>query len=214
MLAELAQKTNLFHLLYQIDLELASQHRTSGCRYCGGSLHLASYQRKPRGGPEGLPDEYLTHLSMCCGHDDCRRRNAPPSCRFMGRYVYWSAIILAISALRQNRSNSSSLSQLTNLFGVSWQTIKRWQTYYRTVFPQSSQWLEFRGLVTAAVCNSKLPTSLLEYFLASSSSDQIGLVSCLLFLTNSRSPELLARIKRASESPQKMENGPEASFQL
>lgn len=45
---------SLFTLLYKIDQKLAEQTRSRGCPYCGGPLHYANYQRKPRGGPPEL----------------------------------------------------------------------------------------------------------------------------------------------------------------
>jgi len=40
--------TSFFSLLLRIDRDLAQQARAGGCPWCGGSLHRASYRRKPR----------------------------------------------------------------------------------------------------------------------------------------------------------------------
>ena len=182
MLTELLEKSSLFHLLYRIDLDLAKKHREVGCRHCGGPLHQANYERKPRGEPESIPDQYLLRLSFCCGRPDCRCRSLPPSCRFWGQRVYWSCVILVVMALRQNRANSASISKLEGMFGISRQTICRWIEYFREHFPSSAQWQRVRGRVSARVTDSDLPTALLQYFLDHCESIESGLVSCLRFL--------------------------------
>jgi hypothetical protein len=116
MLSELLQKVSLFRLLYQIDLDLANQQRQCGCPYCGGRLDRAGYERKPRGGPPGIPEQYLIRHSLCCSQADCRRRSLPPSCLFMGRRVYWGCVILVVMALRQNRAGSANIVSCPALF--------------------------------------------------------------------------------------------------
>lgn len=74
MLPELLQTTKLFHLLHRIDIDLAEQHQKGGCSFCGGPLHYSIYQRKPRGGPDELPEDLFIRFSLCCGNEDCRRR--------------------------------------------------------------------------------------------------------------------------------------------
>jgi hypothetical protein len=66
MLSELLQKVSLFHLLHQIDLDLANQHRQRGCPHYGGRLDRAGCERKPRGGPPNIPEKYLMRQSLCC----------------------------------------------------------------------------------------------------------------------------------------------------
>ena len=88
MLAELLQRVSLFRLLHRIDQDLAEKSRLAGCPYCQGPLHRARYLRKPRGGPENIPEEYFFRLSLSCGREHRRRRVLPPSCMFMGRKVY------------------------------------------------------------------------------------------------------------------------------
>jgi hypothetical protein len=83
-------------LLHCIDIDLAKEQQLAGCPYCGGPLHHSSYQRKPRGGPDSIPDEYLVRLSLCCGREDCWRRTLPPSSLFMGRRVCWRCVISAL----------------------------------------------------------------------------------------------------------------------
>ena len=182
MLTELLKKSSLFHLLYLIDLDLAKAHRRAGCRHCGGPLHQANYERKPRGEPDSIPEQYLLRLSFCCGRSDCRLRSLPPSCRFWGRRVYWGCVILVVMALRQNRPNGASIGKLERMFGISRQSICRWVEYFRDVFPTSVQWQKIRGRISSRVTDSELPTALLQYFLNHCESTESGLVGCLRFL--------------------------------
>lgn len=85
MISKLLSDANLFYLLYLIDLDLAEQCRQLKCPYCGSVLHYARYSRKPRGGPNTLPEEYMIRHGLCCSGEYCRRRTLPASCLFMGR---------------------------------------------------------------------------------------------------------------------------------
>jgi len=88
-------------------------------------LHRAYYLRKPRGGPEDIPDEFCRRLSLCCGWEGCRQRQLPPSCLFLGRRVYWSAVILVVTTLRQQRAVGFSANQMRKTYGISRQTLLR-----------------------------------------------------------------------------------------
>jgi hypothetical protein len=182
MLPELLQKASLFSLLHRIDMDLARQHQQGGCPYCGGPLHQANYPRKPRGGPDDIPEDCLLRLSLCCCREGCRRRSLPPSTRFMGRRVYWSCVILVAITLRQDRPDGVSANKLKKLFGATRLTIKRWVAYFRDVFPFSAQWQRLRGRVSSSVRNSELPGSLLRFFLLNSESPEKGLIACLYSL--------------------------------
>src|ERR1700735_4738618 len=80
--------------LLVFDRDLAASARAARCWLCGGALHSASYDRKPRGSlplvlgrPSGLGQEYAERFSFCCAVDGCRKRTTPPSLRFLGRHV-------------------------------------------------------------------------------------------------------------------------------
>ena len=182
MLPELIQKASLFSLLHRIDKDLARQHQHGGCPYCGGPLHQANYMRKPRGGPDGIPEEFQLRLSLCCGREGCRRRSLPPSVRFMGRRVYWGCVILIAMTLRQNRPEGASANKLIRLLGVSRKTLIRWAIYFREVFPYSGRWQRLRGRVSSSVRDSDLPGALVKFFLLTSESPDKGLTACLHFL--------------------------------
>ena len=85
--------------LLVFDRDLAASARAARCWLCGGALHSASYDRKPRGCPAGLGQEYAERFSFCCAVDGCRKRTTPPSLRFLGRKVYLATVVTLISAI-------------------------------------------------------------------------------------------------------------------
>lgn len=182
MLSELLQKSNLFHLLHLIDLDLARQQQQGGCSFCRGPLYRATYKRKAWGVPRGVPDEYLIRLGLCCGREDCRRRTLPPSCIFWGRRFYWAGVILVVMALRQRRPDGASARELKERFGISRKTLLRWMAYFQEVFPRSAQWQRLRGRVSPMVGDEALPGSLLEHFLNQATGAEQGLVAFFRFL--------------------------------
>jgi hypothetical protein len=182
MLPELLQKSSFFHLLYRIDQSLLEQQQEKQCPYCGGPLYQAHYLRKPRGGPDNIPEDYLVRFSLCCGREECRKRTMPKTCRFMGRRVYWAAVILIVMALRQRRNNSVSAGKLQKLFNISRNTLKSWFRYFRATFPQSSTWQVIRGMVQPTVKNSALPGALFWLFFQNTHNAEEALLQCLRLL--------------------------------
>lgn len=182
MLPELLRRVSLFKVLHQIDQDLAEKCRQSGCPHCKGPLHYSPYYRKPRGGPRELPEEYSKRFSLCCSREECRKRTLPPSCLFLGRKVYWKAVILVNMTLHQRRPDGISANQLMRMFSICRKTIIRWLGYFHNVFPRSSGWQCVRGQVQAAVSDQGLPGNLLCYFIIRASSPFTGLVNYLRFL--------------------------------
>lgn len=183
MLSELVKKTSIYLLLYKIDQDLAMQYRAIGCPVCGGVLHQANYERKPRGGPPDLTDELCIRQSLCCSGEGCRRRVLPPSTLFMDRRVYWQMVILIVLTLRQNRLEGRSTQDLIRRFGISRKTLFRWIAYYRDIFPSSDKWKAIRGKVGILVRNSHLPGDLLDYFIGHKEDYEEGVIGCLQFLS-------------------------------
>jgi len=188
MLPELLKDLTLFHVLHQIDQDLALSCRKAGCPFCHSPLHSAAYTRKPRGGPNGIPEEYSVRLSLCCSNKDCRHRVLPPSCLFWGRKVYWSAVILIITTLHQQNPQANSINMLARKFDISRKTVVRWIHYFRKEFPQSEQWQRLRGLVSAQISNHNLPGALFHHFLRLQEPSSIGLINCLQFLAVGHDP--------------------------
>ncbi len=181
MIPELNDKTKIFRILHRIDINLAEQIQQERCPYCNGPLHHSDYDRKPRGGPINIPDEYLIRQSLCCGI--CRRRTMPPSCLFMGRHVYWHVVILIVMALRQNRPKGKSAVELMDMFGMTRNTYFRWIAFFRDEFPSSNQWQSIRGKVNSTIQNDNLPSALILHFIEQSDSPENGIIACIYFIT-------------------------------
>jgi len=182
MISKLLSDANLFYLLYLIDLDLAEQCRQLRCPYCGSVLHYARYLRKPRGGPNTLPEEYMIRHGLCCSRENCRRRTLPSSCLFMGRRVYFGGVILIVMALHQQRPKGTSIYKLRRMFDIDHKTICRWKAYFRQVFPSTPRWRSLRGLVSPKLDERGLPGSLLAAFLKQISDRRQALIACLKFL--------------------------------
>ena len=162
MLQGLPRDASFWLFLFSIDQDLAETTRKRACP-CGGRLHCANYPRKPRGGPDKLPEEYRQRLSFCCDRDGCRKRVTPPSVRFLGRKVYLGAVVVLVSAMRQGPS-PRRVRELSRLFGADRRTIVRWQVFWREHFPKTPFWKVARGRLVPAVEIVALPLSLTEGF--------------------------------------------------
>jgi len=176
---DILQSKSLFILLQKIDTELAEIRRMQRCPHCGGVLHYAPYQRKPRGGPPGLDASCSMRLSLCCGKDGCRKRLLPPSVLFWGRHVYWASVLLVITALRQCRDKGYTIEKLKALCGVTRPTLTRWMKYFRQLFPHSQAWKRLSGRLMPSVSDEDLPGGLLERFINTSGDTEQGLTACL-----------------------------------
>ena len=151
----------LYELLGRIDQDLARVVQGKGCGRCGGRLDRADYARKPRGVPPELGVEHAVRLSLCCAA--CRRRNTPPSVRFLGRRVYVGAAILGITALRAGARRGEARVLRASL-GVSGRTLARWRRWWRDVFAASAFWRNARGQLRTSVPAHALPGGLLRRF--------------------------------------------------
>lgn len=150
--------------------------------YCAGPLHRGAYLRKPRGGPADLPEAFAVRLSWCCGREGCRRRALPPSVLFWGRRVYWGAVLLVVTALRQGRVVGITAQRLQTRFGVTRPTLVRWLAYFRAVFPQTSTWRRLAGRLWPPVRATALVRDVLGRFVRARGDPEQGLVACLVAL--------------------------------
>lgn len=162
MYHELPRGASFWLFLFSIDQDLAETTCEKACP-CGGRLHRANYPRKPRGGPDDLPEQYRQRFSFCCERDGCRKRMTPPSVRFLGRKVYLGAVVILISAMRQGPT-PRRVRELSKLCGADRRTIARWKVFWREYFPQTPFWKVARGRLVPAVEIVALPLSLLEAF--------------------------------------------------
>jgi len=102
-------------------------------------------------------------LSFCCATQECRRRTTPPSVRFFNRRVYWGALVVLVTALSQGLTGGSR-ARLREAFGLSTRTLRRWQRWWREVFPVADFWRGAVGRFIPSVTVEQLPASLLERF--------------------------------------------------
>jgi hypothetical protein len=111
-----------FHeLLLAFDRDLASSAREAGCG-CGGVVHSAPYQRKPRGRGCQLGPEHDQRFSFCCAIDGCRTRATPPSLRFLGLSIMCHGM------------TEPRFRQLTATIKVNRRTVLRWRTWWPKAF--------------------------------------------------------------------------------
>lgn len=183
MLSELLEKKSIFFHLYTLDKLVAQECQKKTCAECGGPLHFANYQRKPRGEPCDLPEEYLTRFSLCCGRQGCRRRVTPASCRFLDRKIYWFPVIVCVVSDIQRVDLKPTALKFPPHLQISRNTLGRWPFFWGEDFPSSPQWQSIRGQVSAKVKNDKLPISLLNHFSRLKHSLEKALISCLKFLS-------------------------------
>ena len=143
MLLDFVLGEDFFASLTEQDAEIARQVAAGGCPFCGGRLHQANYQRKPRGGLLGGAGEALAiRHSLCCGAEGCRRRALPPSLRFLGRRVYLEVVVLLASVWVQL---AATLREACATAGVPAWTLRRWGAWWRNAFRQSPTWAELRS---------------------------------------------------------------------
>lgn len=155
---------SFFRFLLQCDAELAEEAKRGGCLFCRGVLHRSDYGRSPRGEPRGLSADFARRFSFCCASEGCRRRNTPPSLRFLGRRVYLGAVVVLVAAMREGPT-PTRLARLQTLVGVCARTVRRWRQWWQATFPQTAVWVATRGLLARPVEEGQLPGSLLDRLL-------------------------------------------------
>ena len=169
--------SRFFEFLLAIDVDLAEAVHREPCE-CGGALHCGHFPRKPRGGPVDLGPEHDVRFSFCCSRRGCRQRHTPPSVRFLGRKVYFGAIVVMATVMLHG-PNPRRVAELQRCVGVDWHTIDRWRRWWREIFAESSFWQGARGRFALPVDIERLPYSLWARF---GGDTQGRLVSTLRFL--------------------------------
>jgi hypothetical protein len=128
----------VFAALVVIDEDIARRVALAGCPLCGGPLHRADYERKPRGGLVAAAGEaFKRRFSLCCGRRGCRKRALPPSVRFLGRRVYLEVVVL-LACLWALCGNVKAA-------GVPARTVSRWLGWWSGTFPKLPTWLDLRA---------------------------------------------------------------------
>lgn len=162
MLHRFLSETRFYDFLLTVDRDLAEEARGECCG-CGGRLHCADYPRKPRGGPADLSQEHNQRFSFCCARHGCRQRRTPPSVRFLGRKVYFGAVVVIVTAMLHG-PNSRRVTELQRILGAGWHTIDRWRRWWLDVFAESPFWRAVRGHFAVPVDMGRLPYSLWARF--------------------------------------------------
>ena len=149
-------------LLLELDRVTAYAVRKKGCQdpVCKligkTALHDGSWLRKPRGAR--VPEECCERFSWCC--QTCRHRVMPVSLRFLSRKVYLGAVVAVITAMRCGVT-PARMRVLNELAGVSRETVKRWEAWWKETLPKTNLWLGRRGAFVE-VKTKELPLSWLE----------------------------------------------------
>jgi hypothetical protein len=163
MYHSLPSDARFWSFLDSVDEDLAETTRKQACP-CGGRLHCANYPRKPRGGPDSLPETYQLRFSFCCERDGCRKRTTPPSVRFLGRKVYLAVVVILVAAMRHGPT-PRRVRELSAQFGADRRTIARWLVFWRDLFPNTPFWKVARARLAPDLDLTALPLVLLNVFL-------------------------------------------------
>lgn len=181
---EILRDTRFYELLVGFDRQIADAAHAGRCPKCGAVLHWGSYERKPRGGPAGLDAEHRRRFSLCCAADGCRKRETPGSLRFLGRKVFFGAMVVLISAM-QSGLNPARMKRLKELVSVSRRTVMRWRDWWHGAFTESPFWRAHRGLAPTAN-TANLLASLLKSFDGAIEQQLISLLRFLAPVTTGR----------------------------
>lgn len=92
-------------------------------------------------------------------------------------------MIVVATALRQQRDKGYAAGKVMALFGISRSTLRRWLTYFRTVFPQTTLWHKLCGLLMPPVAVTLIPLAMLERLGLKRDGPQPALVQCLRLLS-------------------------------
>ena len=87
--------------------------------------------------------------------------------------------MLLVTALRQGQNPDITLNRLKALCGVWRSTVKRWQRYFRQLFPQSIACRNLSGRLMPPIATDELPGGLLDRFYQMFSNPETALVKCL-----------------------------------
>jgi hypothetical protein len=176
--------------LGEMDAQRARRVQEAGCAHCGGALDRADYPRKPRGELGEAADAYARRFSLCCRVEGCRRRATPPSLRFLGRKVYFAALVVIASAIGRD-TQLVGRGRAREVKGVPVRTVRRWLVWWQTAFALSAFWAEAKALFAVPVAVERLPASLLERI---AGNDTLGRTLALLAPITTTS--VRARIER------------------
>ncbi len=177
-MGKLLRDARLYQFFEQVDRDSAEAVRAAGCRYCGGTLHQADYERKPRGGLSAIMDRWDKRHSFCCGKDGCRKRHTPPSVRFLGRKVYAGVVVVLVAAMMHGPS-ARRAAQLHDALGIDIRTLKRWRQWWLDFFVCTPFWKAGRGRFMPVLDEGQMPFCLVQAF---GGDDRTGVIKLMEFL--------------------------------
>lgn len=160
MYQKLLADSSLPAALREIDRLWAEKQAEAGCRSCGGTLHRASYPRKPRG-PWRMGRELRRRESFCC--ESCRRRLTPESVVYFGRRWYVGPVVVLVAALCEGPT-PWRMARIREVWDVSAETVRIWRRWWGRQFPRSAYWRAARGYFPGPISEVDLPFSLVEVF--------------------------------------------------
>lgn len=176
----------LYQLLEKVDGDLIEEARQRGCVHCQGKLYRSDYERKPRGGPQ-----WEERFSLCCGKEGCRRRNTPPSVRFLGRRVYAGLVVVLVAAMVQGLK-PERVRRLREALGIDRRTLERWRQWWLGTFVNSAFWRAARARFMPPLDSDTMPLSLCLSFEAPKRQRLIELLGFLAPITTPRAWDALA----------------------
>jgi len=91
-------------------------------------------------------------------------------------------VLLLVSALRQGKNPAVTLERLKALCGVWRSTVKRWQRYFREIFPQSIDYRRLIGRLIPEMESNHFPGALLARFYQPCDNPEVAVVTCLTTL--------------------------------
>ena len=190
-MAMILRDPRIYQFLEKVDFDRAQSVRSARCRYCGGKLHQADYERKPRGGPSEVMDRWIMRHSFCCEREGCRKRHTPPSVRFLGRKVYAGIVVVLVGAMMHG-PNARRLAILHEALGIDVRTLKRWRQWWLEVFVQTPFWKANRARFMPTLDDSQMPYCLVNLFRAQGREWLIKLMEYLSPITTTSGERMLA----------------------
>lgn len=181
MYTEFYFETIFWLAIYAIDEQITKLFHTQFCNRCPnkGKLYRSDYPRKPRGVPSSVEHLFQFRFSFCCAI--CRRRNTPPSIRFLGRRVYVAIFIILI--LFPGAANlHEKLAQLPPQ-SFAKITFHRWITWWSCIIPFSAVWKKLVGILPPNIENQFLPLFIMEQFIKKYSDIEKAIQAMLEFIS-------------------------------
>lgn len=141
---------------------------------------MANFPRKCVVVLAGILGLLTLRFSFCCAV--CRRRQTPPSVRFLGGRRYGAVLVVLLCAAR-SWDVKSQVGRMSQLLGVevSEATLARWASWWRHEVPSTPWWEVVRSRFSKPLLGKNLAAELVTEFAALASED--GMVALLEFLS-------------------------------